>query len=44
MSIKRLFSALGLSVAMSATSFYAQAAETVKVALGTEGLFTCPCS
>ncbi|MDH0132889.1 ABC transporter substrate-binding protein [Pseudomonas asiatica] len=42
MSIKRLFSALGLSVAMSATSFYAQAAETVKVALGTEGFVHMP--
>ncbi len=42
MSIKCLLSALGLSVAMSAASFYAQAAETVKVALGTDGFVHMP--
>ncbi|WP_313740571.1 ABC transporter substrate-binding protein [Pseudomonas sp.] len=42
MSIKGLLSALGLSVALSATSLYAQAAESVKVALGTEGFVHMP--
>ncbi|WP_426934915.1 ABC transporter substrate-binding protein [Pseudomonas fulva] len=42
MSIKGLISALGLSVAMGATSFYAQAADTIKVALGTEGFVHMP--
>lgn len=42
MSIKGLITALGMSVAMSATSFYAQAADTIKVALGTEGFVHMP--
>lgn len=42
MSIKGLVTALGLSVAMGATSFYAKAADTIKVALGTEGFVHMP--
>lgn len=42
MSIKGFISALGLSVVLSAVSFQAQAAESVKVALGTEGFVHMP--
>ncbi|WP_295470881.1 ABC transporter substrate-binding protein [uncultured Pseudomonas sp.] len=42
MSMKRMICALGLSVAVGAASLYAQAAEQVKVALGTEGFVHMP--
>jgi NitT/TauT family transport system substrate-binding protein len=42
MSIKGWISALGLSVVLSTASFQAQAAEPIKVALGTEGFVHMP--
>ncbi|MFK3940183.1 ABC transporter substrate-binding protein [Pseudomonas monteilii] len=42
MSLRSVLSALGLSITLGTTSLYVQAAESVKVALGTEGFVHMP--